>query len=381
MKELNLRNNFLRIIKKDQKRTFKSSFPSLINSYNSQNNTNLMNSSMNKIMDNNNNTTKILAKSSSEVILKGINSKYVLDIGKEKKNFPPHQKNQEELEEILFMLKTHYNSLIHIISENNNQIKDLEKNIQIKENKLEKMYFFEDFELPDEKLIVKDSVDEPKSLITKRINKLIKKKDKIHSNVENSNQDLKIFENLYNQEKNNLQEIKRDISRIKKKLTEKDKIIKLFETNLAENSHKTMHLNKFSHSLDKNISLAYEVIRNQENKSKELELRIKKKEKKVNKLKNIIQNIKYKNKTFYKGYIAQKYNEIESGNEREKSRIEKEKNIIEVIYCLYVIQKYFFEPNSFDKEGLKSSKEYINLKAKNFSIFENIKDLYNYSRF
>ena len=50
--------------------------------------------------------------------------------------------------------------------------------------------------------------------------------------------------------------------------------------------------------------------------------------------------------------------EIENAKEIEKKRINDEKKCIEIIYCLYIIQKYFYEENQDIKDNLTENKDY-----------------------
>ena len=82
---------------------------------------------------------------------------------------------------------------------------------------------------------------------------------------------------------------------------------------------------------------------------------------KENKLKELEDNIgklkSYKNTDLKLSKIELK-EKVENAKEIERKRINDEKKCIEIIYCLYLIQKFINEGHSFDKYKLEQSNEY-----------------------
>ena len=91
----------------------------------------------------------------------------------------------------------------------------------------------------------------------------------------------------------------------------------------------------------------------------------------MDELKNEIKYIKFRNKRQFENNKKKKYNDIIYAYQNEKDKKEKEKHFIEVIYSLYIIQKYFIDSKKYNKKDLESDNEYLDLINNNYNIIEN----------
>ena len=124
--------------------------------------------------------------------------------------------------------------------------------------------------------------------------------------------------------------------------------------------------------LSKGLELVDEVSLNQKIKNEKLDKIIFEKERRVEELKNRLLEIKRLNKLENLEYQNEIKTKIEKGKEYGQNQKIKEKKIAEIIYCLYLIQNYFFnEEEDFDRKKMMNSNEYKLLENKNFDIFLN----------
>ena len=350
--------NSEKILRKEQSKEY---FPILKNSYNNflnQNNT------INHITIKHQSKAKI-NRSSSSFYKKHYINKNILKVDNINYKTIFQNISKKELDSILYKLKHYYNNILLITNKNNNKIEELNNIIKIKEKKLEQYLDFKDFELPDEKISVKDfnELNNTREEIEKKIKELMNKKQKLNYLLLNENQYLKSLEYMYENEKNKSLEIKKEINDVEFNLHNTEKNLKILKNNLNGYANKNMGFNILNQKLQNNIDLTFEVIEHQQNKNMKLDKTIINKEEKMNNLKNQLKYLKGQNKISFEEYKEQKYNQIKMAHEKEKDKIEKEKYYIEVINSLYLIQKYFIDTQNFDKKSLESDKDYINLKT------------------
>ena len=309
----------------------------------------------------NTNELKNINRSSSGIITTRKNDNDTSNINLENKSFYNIKKN--ELNSVLYKLKNYYNNIIIITNNNNLKIEELKKVVKTKENKLEKLLDFRNFELPFEKISVRDfnELTGTKSEIKKIILDLMEKKNNMDYLLLNENQYFQKLENMYDIEKNKAIEIKKEMNEVEFKLNNTEKNIKILDKNLKGYNDKNYGFNELNQNLQNNIDLAKKVISHQKEKSEKLERKINKKEDKMEYLEYQIKYLKRQNNSGFEEYKNSKYNDIQLAYEKEKDKKEKEKYFIDIIYCIYLIQKYFIKPKKFNKRDLESDKEYINL--------------------
>ena len=110
--------------------------------------------------------------------------------------------------------------------------------------------------------------------------------------------------------------------------------------------------------IDNDIKLIDQVSSKQYKDNKKLERILKNKENEIKYLEQQVKLLKsYSNDNMddYQNDIKEK---IEQAKEEERKRNEDERKYIEIIYCLYIIQKYFIDEENFNRQNILSSKEY-----------------------
>ena len=88
----------------------------------------------------------------------------------------------------------------------------------------------------------------------------------------------------------------------------------------------------------------------------------------MNNLKNKILSIKETNKDEFDNYSEDILEKIIKSKEDEEEKTKKEKDYINIIYCLYILQKYFIEQENFEFDKLFMSKEYKAIINENYEI-------------
>ena len=155
---------------------------------------------------------------------------------------------------------------------------------------------------------------------------------------------------------------------IQDKLNNYEKYNLLINENLEKTKIKNNNYLELSSQLQKNIDLANKIISDNNEKNKILENRIVNKEEKVDNLKQTIDFMRQRNKEDLIKYKEDHYEKIMKSKEDQEEKIKKEKKYIDIIYCLYVLQKYFIKQESFIPSLMKKSKEYNSIINSNYDI-------------
>ena len=123
----------------------------------------------------------------------------------------------------------------------------------------------------------------------------------------------------------------------------------------------------------KGLEVVDEVNLDRKIKSESLNKMLSEKEKNVEELKNRLLEIKRITKLENMEYQNEIKKKIEKGKEFGENQKMQEKKIVEIIYCLYLIQNYFINEENFDRKKMMKSLEYKLLENKLFDIFLNKK--------
>ena len=171
------------------------------------------------------------------------------------------------------------------------------------------------------------------------------------------------------EEKNRFKEIKGETNMVEEKINNVRQYQRIVDYNMGKEKIKLNEEKVLEDKLSKGLELVDEVSLNQKIKNEKLDKIIFEKERRVEELKNRLleklENLEYQNEIKTK---------IEKGKEYGQNQKIKEKKIAEIIYCLYLIQNYFFnEEEDFDRKKMMNSNEYKLLESKNFDIFLNKK--------
>ena len=266
----------------------------------------------------------------------------------------------KELNDLLYKLKNYNNEIMTYINQKDNSLKHLKETLKLIEFKYNKLKELQDIELPEEKISVKNfnELKMSKDDIEQKLYMLIKEKQEIDYSLKNEQEYNKTIEYMFEDEQNRLLSIKRETNIIEQKIYNVQKYQKIVNDNLTKAGKKDKNYEELNSKIDNDIILINEVNNKQKIDNQKLEHEIMLKEREVKILEDQIKQLKENNNSDLNEYKNEVKEEIEQAKELEKKRIEDEKKYIEIIYCLYIIQKYFIEEENFNKEKLLSSKDY-----------------------
>ena len=282
--------------------------------------------------------------------------------------------SKTDLETILFNLKKNYNLIMSITQQGNLELKTLNNNLEVEEEKLNKLIDFKEIELPEEKISLRKLGDTnmTKEQLRNHLFELLNEKRGLDEQVNIANEYTKTVEHMIVGEKKKLRKMQEETKQIQEKLKNYHKYDLLLKENLQKTKIKNNNYLDLSHQLQKNIDLANNIINSNNEKNKTLENKIINKEEGVDSLKQTIDFMKQQNKENFLKYKEDNYEKIFRTKETQEEKIKKEKKYIDIIYCLYILQKYFIEQDIFSFSYLKSSKEYNSIINDNYQI--DIKD-------
>ena len=282
--------------------------------------------------------------------------------------------SKTDLETILFNLKKNYNLIMSITQQGNLELKTLNNNLEVEEEKLNKLIDFKEIELPEEKISLRKlgDINMTKEQLRNHLFELLNEKRGLDEQVNIANEYTKTVEHMIVGEKKKLRKMQEETNQIQEKLKNYHKYDLLIKENLQKTKIKNNNYLDLSHQLQKNIDLANNIINSNNEKNKTLENKIINKEEGVDSLKQTIDFMKQQNKENFLKYKEDNYEKIFRTKETQEEKIKKEKKYIDIIYCLYILQKYFIEQDIFSFSYLKSSKEYNSIINDNYQI--DIKD-------
>ena len=278
--------------------------------------------------------------------------------------------SQIDLETILFNLKKNYNLITTVTQQGNVELDNLSNTLKIEEEKLNKLIDFKEIELPEEKISLRKLGDTnmTKEQLRNQLFELLNEKRSLDEKVNIANEYTKTVEHMIVVEKKKLRVMLEENNDIQDKLNNYEKYNLLINENLEKTKIKNNNYLELSSQLQKNIDLANKIISDNNEKNKILENRIVNKEEKVDNLKQTIDFMRQRNKEDLIKYKEDHYEKIMKSKEDQEEKIKKEKKYIDIIYCLYVLQKYFIKQESFIPSLMKKSKEYNSIINSNYDI-------------
>lgn len=296
-------------------------------------------------------------------------------LSKSKRTFFLNYLTTNELNSILFKLKEDYNLITNITTERKDQINKLNDKCQKENEKLTKISEYLDYELTDEKVSFKSLGDSntTKEELKNYINELIKEKKVMEGKVYNETEYAKSVEYILENENKKLYELITKTNQLEVELKSHERYSNLINENLGNTNLKNNDFLKLKKNLEENINIANKIMSYNTSKNNILENKIYTKEGKIRDLKEKILNLKEQNKIEYKNYKEDIYQIIDKSKEEYEEKKQKEKQYIDIIFSLYILQKYFLEQNNFDENRLILSNDYKILINKNYIIDNNIK--------
>ena len=267
---------------------------------------------------------------------------------------------QSDLSTLLYKLKNYDNQIMTYSNEKKKAIKVLEDLLKVKEFKLNKLQELQDIDLPDEKISVKNfnELKMSKVDIEKKLNFFLKAKEEISYSLKNEIEYNKTVEYMFEDEQTRLEDIKKNIHIAEDKLKNIAKYQRIINDNLKKTSIKQGNFSELNTKIQKDMTLIDKVYSKQKYDSGKLDIEIDDKEHEIRLLEEQVVKLKEYNSHDLLTYKEDIKNEIEEAKEKEKLKRSTEKKYIEIIYCLYIIQKYFINELNYDKEKLLNSNDY-----------------------
>ena len=277
---------------------------------------------------------------------------------------------KNDLETILFNLKKNYNLITTITQQGNSELNKLSNSLKTEEDKLNKLIDFKEIELPDEKISLRKLGDTnmTKEQLNNNLFELLNEKRDLDEKVNIANEYTKTVEYMLVGEKKKLLAMQEETTQILEKLNNYARYNTLIKENLRKTKLKNSNYSELSKQLINNIELANNIINDNNEKNQLLENRIRTKEENVDKLKETLTFMKGQNKENFIKYKEDNYEKICKTKEDQEEKTRKEKKYVDIIYCLYVLQKYFIEKDQFNSEHLLQSKEYNAILNDNYDI-------------
>ena len=287
-------------------------------------------------------------------------------------------KSEFELNSLLYKLKNFYSDMIAMNKKKNESLILLRKTLDFEEFKLNQVIEFQDIELPDEKISVKNfnELRLTKDEVEKRLRSLLKEKQHLDELIKNASEYFKTIEYMCEEEKNRFKEIKGETNIVEENINNVRQYQRIVNYNMGKEKMKLTEEKILEDKLSKGLELVDEVNLNQKIKNERLDKIIFEKERRVEELKNKLIEIKRLNKVENIEYQNEIKKKIEKGKEFGQNQKKREKKIAEIIYSLFLIQNYFFnEEEDFDRKKMMNSNEYKLLENKNFDISLNKKKI------
>ena len=333
-------------------------YPLLTNKYNDKK-SKLISININSVNKRKVNTRKNYIRTTS-AFLKRNYTNYLVKIAQQKSSENSSMVKLHQLNDLLYKLKKYDNELIIYNTHKLEGIKLLKDTLKQDEVKLKKLIDLQDIDLPDEKISIKNfnEIKLSKEDIEKKLHNLMAEKVKIEYSVKNEEEYYRTIEYMLENEQKRLSIIKKESYEIEEKIKNISKYQKIVNDNNKVNDKKEEDFHKLNQAITNDIKLVQKIKEKQDFNSEKIQKEIAEKEFIVKELEEKIKQLQtYKNNDMKlsKNDIKE---QIENAKEYEKKRINDEKKCIEIIFCLYIIQKYLYEEKNFDKNRITQSKEY-----------------------
>ena len=314
---------------------------------------------INSVEKNSINPEKNMTRTTSAFLKRNYNN-YLLKIAERNAPLNSTMIKVHELNAMLYKLKKYDNELITYNRHKLEQINQLQRTVRQNESKLKKIYDLQDINLPNEKISIHNfnEIKLSKVDIEKQLYDLIQEKEKVDYNLKNEEEYNRSIEYMLENEKDRLFNIKKESFEVEEKIQNVKKYQKIVNDNTNLNSKKEEDFNKLKEDIFNDINLVQKVKEEQDYKNEKIQNKISIKENEVKELEETIKQLKaYENIDMKKAKDDLK-NKVENAKDFQKKRISDEKKCIEIIFCLYIIQKYLYEEKNFDKNKIIESDEY-----------------------
>ena len=301
---------------------------------------------------------------------------YISKINRRNKFYHSRLMTETELNTLLYKLKSYYSDVLTLNNKKEETLTLLKQTLNREQFKLNQVIEFQDIELPEEKISVRNfnELKLTKNEVEIQLKDLLKEKQNTDELLKNAEEYFKTIEYMCEDEKNRFMEIKKETNVIEERIHNVDQYQRIINYNLGKNKLKNEGEKELNGKLKKDIDLVEKVNENQKKKNELLDRTIYIKGKKIEELKRKLIELKKQNKRDNNEYQNDIQLQIEKVKENEENQKINEKKCIEIIYCLYLIQNYFINEENFDRQNMQSSKEYKLLSNNKFEINLNKKE-------
>ena len=295
---------------------------------------------------------------------------YLHKINRRSKFYNSKLMTETELNSLLYKLKNYYSDVIAINHKKQESIILLKETLNFENIKLNQVIEFQDIELPDEKISVKNfnELKLTKNEVEKKLRNLLKEKQNLDELIKNAWEYFKTIEYMCEDEKNRFMEIKKETNVIEERIHNINQYQRIIDYNLGKDQIKNEEVKEINLKLKQDIDLVDKVNENQKRKNEKLDKIILNKEKNIEELKNKLLQLKRLNKNENNLYQSDIKQQIEKAMEIAEAQKNRERKCVEIIYCLFLIQNYFINQDNFDRQNLQSSNEYKLLFHNKFDI-------------
>ena len=295
---------------------------------------------------------------------------YLSKINRRSKFYNSKLMSETELNALLYKLKKYYSDVTTISNKKQESLNLLKETLKFEQFKLNQIIEFQDIELPDEKISVKNfnELKLTKNEVEKKLRNLLKEKQYLDDLLKNAGEYFKTIEYMCEDEKNRFMEIKKETNIIEERINNVRQYQRIVDYNLGKDKIKNEEEKELNTKLDQDIELVDKMNLNQKKKNEKLDKIISEREKEIEELKGRLLELKKENKKqndLYHNDIQQKIDKAKEVKESQKIR---EKKCVEIIYCLCLIQNYFINEENFDRQKMQSSNEYQLLSNNKFDI-------------
>ena len=265
-----------------------------------------------------------------------------------------------QLNTLLYKLKK-YNNELHIYNRHKlNSLNILKDNLKKDTAKLKKLIDLQDIDLPDEKISIKNfnEIKLSKEDMERKLHVLMFEKQNIDYSLKSEEEYNRTIEYMLENEQNRLFSIKKESYNIEEKIQNIYKYQKIIQYNMNINDKEEEKYSELNKEILNDIDLVQKVESQQNLTKVKIQAEISQKENEIKELEDIIEGLKAYKNTDFKTSKDELKDKIENLKELERKRIRDEKKCIDIIYCLYVIQKYLYEEKNYDKNKIIQSDEY-----------------------
>ena len=349
MKLLRKNNSYL-----SNKRSNASIYPVLNNNIGNNNNNNIS-----QLIKGQVNSQKNYVRTTSAFFDRNYNN-YLVKIYRRNNSLNRSVLKVNQLNTLLYRLKNYYNEIKTYNGQKLERLNSLKKELNTNELKIKNLQDFQDIDLTEEKISIKNfnELKLSKEEIEKKLFILIEEKNKIEYSLKNQEEYNRTLEYMLEDEQTRLFTIKKESLEILEKINNLNRYQKIVQSNMNINDKEEEKFLELNNKIDNDLNIVQKVEFEQNLTNDKIKYKIYLKENEVKILEERIKKLKgYKNNDLKiaKDELNVK---IENAKEFEKKRISDEKKCIDIINCLYLIQKYLLDENDYDKNKLVQSEEY-----------------------